>query len=62
MLLLYDSSAKGYFLLASLCHLAGGDQVAAGNVLNTAKNTDFSFPSSRECSFVEQLIEVCLQC
>lgn len=51
-------SAKGYFLQAALCHLAAGDTVAAGNVLNTAKNTDFSFPSSRECAFVEQLMEV----
>lgn len=50
-------SAKGYFLHAVLCHLAAGDTVAAGNAVNTAKNTDFSFAASRECSFSEQLIE-----
>lgn len=53
-------SAKGYFLQAVLSHLAAGDSVAAGNVVNTAKNTDHSYPSSRECTFSEQLIEVWL--
>ncbi|CAM9335349.1 unnamed protein product [Ectocarpus fasciculatus] len=53
-------SAKGYFLQAVLSHLAAGDSVAAGNVVNTGKNTDHSYPSSRECTFSEQLIEVWL--
>lgn len=34
--------------------------MAAGNTVSTAKNTDFSFPASRECSFAEQLIQVSL--
>jgi hypothetical protein len=38
--------------------MASGDNVAASNKLASFKNADFNFPSSRECLFVEQLLEV----
>lgn len=49
-------SAKAYYLQAALCHLAAGDSVATANMLNTAKNRDFSFATSRECDFLQKLI------
>lgn len=51
-------SAKGYFLQSLLCHLAAGDNVAVKGKLEEYKNADFSFPGSRECGFVEKLIQV----
>ncbi len=51
-------AAKGYFQQSALCHLAGGDTVAATNVVEAAKNKDYTFGSSRECQFLERLIQV----
>jgi tetratricopeptide (TPR) repeat protein len=51
-------SAKAYFMQAALCHLAANDVVAATNTVNTAKTRDFSFGASRECAFLEKLVQV----
>lgn len=51
-------SAKGYFFQCLLCHLAGGDRVAVDIKLEEFKNLDYTFPKSRECGFVEQLLQV----
>jgi alpha-soluble NSF attachment protein len=50
-------AAKGYFFQAALCLMASGDNVAATNKLKSFKQADFNFPSSRECQFVESLLE-----
>lgn len=49
-------AAKGHFFNAALCLLAQGDLVAITNKLEEFKNVDFSFGSSRECQFVEELV------
>jgi alpha-soluble NSF attachment protein len=49
-------AAKGHFFNASLCMLAIGDLVAVTNKLESYKNADFSFGTSRECQFIEQLV------
>lgn len=51
-------SAKGYLFQSLLCHLAGGDAVAVRNKLEAFKTVDYSFGSSRECAFVERLVDV----
>lgn len=51
-------SAKGHFLHCVLCHLAAGDAVAAANKIEAFKNADYSFGSSRECGFIEKLVQV----
>jgi len=50
-------SAKGYFFQAALCHLALGDAVAVRSKLASYKNVDYTFGSSRECQFLEKLVE-----
>lgn len=50
--------AKGHFFMALLCYLALGDSVQVTNKLNEYKSLDHSFPSSRECGFVEKLVQV----
>jgi len=50
-------NAKNNFFQAALCHMANGDNVAAGNKIQSFKQADFNFPSSRECLFLEQLLE-----
>ena len=49
-------SAKGYLLQCCLCHLALGDAVALRGKLDEFKSVDYSFPSSRECEFLEKLL------
>jgi len=49
-------SAKGYFFQSVLCHMAAGDNVAATGKLESFKATDYNFPSSRECQFLEKLV------
>ena len=49
-------SAKGHFLNCVLCHLAAGDTVAAHQKIESFKDKDHNFPSSRECGFVEKLL------
>ncbi len=51
-------SAKGYFFQCVLCFLAAGDAVAASSKLEAFKSVDYNFPASRECQFLQQLIEV----
>lgn len=51
-------SAKGYFFQSLLCHLASGDTVSVRNKLDAYKSVDYSFQSSRECGFIEKLLEV----
>lgn len=53
-------SAKGYFFQCALCYLAAGDNVAAANKVDEFKSVDYNFPSSRECQFLEKIIEVCV--
>eukprot|EP01038_Epipyxis_sp_PR26KG_P010048 gene10048-13508_t len=50
-------SAKGYFFQCLLCHLALGDTVAVNMKMEEYKNIDYSFGGSRECQFVEKLVE-----
>ena len=50
-------AAKGHFFNAALCHLAIGDVVQIQNKLEEFKNADFSFGTSRECQFIDQLVE-----
>lgn len=50
-------AAKGHFFNAALCLLAIGDLVQIQNKLEEFKNADFSFGTSRECQFLEQLVE-----
>jgi len=52
-------SAKGYFLQAVLCLFALGDLVAIEDKLESFKNADYTFASSRECGFLEKILEVC---
>ena len=49
-------SATGYLFKSILCHMAAGDNVAYKNKIEDFKGVDYSFPTSRECTFVEQLI------
>jgi hypothetical protein len=51
-------SAKGYFFQSVLCYLAAGDAVAASNKMEEYKSVDYNFPSSRECQFLEKIVEV----
>jgi alpha-soluble NSF attachment protein len=50
-------SAKGYFFQALLCYQAAGDGVATKSKLNDFKSADHTFSSSRECSFLEKIIQ-----
>lgn len=50
-------SAKGHFFSCNLCHLAAGDLVMVENKIAFSKDKDFSFASSRECEFLEKLVE-----
>ena len=55
-------SAKGYFLQSLLCHLAQGDAVQVTVKLEQCKNADYTFGASRECGFIEKLLEVWMYC
>lgn len=48
---------KEYFLKATICHLATGDAVVARRALEKYQDMDFSFGSTRECTFLTALIE-----
>ena len=43
-------------MLATLCHLANGDAVAAQDGIETYKNAAYNFEDSRECKFVTELL------
>ena len=51
-------SAKGYFFQSLICYLAAGDNVATRSKIDAFKSVDHQFPSSRECGFIEKLLEV----
>ena len=51
-------SAKGHFLQCLLCHLAQGDTVQTAAKVSSCKDADYTFGASRECGFVEKLLEV----
>ena len=60
-------SAKGHFFSALLCYLASGDAVATRSKLERYKNIDHTFPQSRECQLITNLLEVqcissCMYC
>jgi len=48
--------AKEHLQRAVLCHLANEDLVGAQKALDNYKSWDASFPSSRECKFVEEIV------
>jgi len=50
-------NAKGYFLQATLCHLASGDPVGANQALQRYEGLDYTFGESREGKFARQLVE-----
>ena len=50
-------NAKGYFLQATLCHLASGDPVGSNQALQRYEGVDYTFGESREGKFARQLVE-----
>jgi len=48
--------AKEHLQRAAFCHLANEDLVGAQKAIENYKSWDVSFPSSRECKFVEEII------
>lgn len=49
--------AKAHLTMALLCYLALGDAVQVTNKLDEYKSLDVSFPASRECQFIEKLVQ-----
>ncbi|MCJ1472055.1 vesicular-fusion protein S17 [Lambiella insularis] len=50
-------SVKDYFLKAGICHLASGDTVATSRALESYRDLDPSFPSTREHQLLVDLAE-----
>lgn len=50
-------AAKGHFFNALLCFLAMGDCVQVTQKSDEYKNVDYSFGSSRECGFIEKILQ-----
>ncbi|KAL8679495.1 MAG: hypothetical protein Q9186_004218 [Xanthomendoza sp. 1 TL-2023] len=50
-------SVKDYFLKAGICHLASGDTVATSRALETYRDLDPTFPSTREHQLLVDLAE-----
>ena len=50
-------NAKGYFLQATLCHLASGDAIGAQQAMQKYGSLDYTFEDSREGKFCNSLIE-----
>jgi len=50
-------NAKGYFLQATLCHLANGDAIGASQAIQRFEGQDYTFSDSREGKFCRRLIE-----
>jgi len=48
---------KEYFFKAVICHLAAGDAVAARKALEKYQDMDYTFKTTRECSFLASAIE-----
>lgn len=51
-------SAKGFFFQCLLCHLAMGDSVQVNMKVDAFKNIDYNFGGSRECDFIQKLLQV----
>ncbi|KAF9413749.1 hypothetical protein BGZ94_000634 [Podila epigama] len=49
-------SLKEYFLKAGLCHLATGDIVSAHNAVERYCEMDVTFRSTRECQFLQSIL------
>jgi len=49
--------AKEHLHRAILCHLASEDLIGAQKALENYKTWDVSFPTSRECKFVEEIMQ-----
>jgi len=54
-------AAKGYYFQYLCCLIATGDCVAVEAGLESCKNTDYSFVSSREFEFIQRLNCACLE-
>ncbi|KAJ2162756.1 vesicular-fusion protein S17 [Coemansia sp. RSA 552] len=50
-------SVKDYFLKAALCRLAIPDDVGTANALERYKDLDPGFQATRECKFLEELVD-----
>eukprot|EP00033_Pygsuia_biforma_P001116 GCRY01001273.1.p1 GENE.GCRY01001273.1~~GCRY01001273.1.p1 ORF type:complete len:285 (+),score=48.90 GCRY01001273.1:121-975(+) len=50
-------SVKDYFFRATLCHVLLHDAITARAALNRYKDIDVSFPSTRECKFLQDMLE-----
>lgn len=50
-------NAKGFFLQATLCHLANGDSIGASQASQKYDSWDYTYGDSREGKFVNTLIE-----
>ncbi|KAI4241146.1 MAG: hypothetical protein LQ352_007489 [Teloschistes flavicans] len=50
-------SVKDYFLKAGICHLASGDNVATSRALDSYRDLDPTFPSTREHQLLSDLAE-----
>ncbi|KAL8872509.1 MAG: hypothetical protein Q9198_007194 [Flavoplaca austrocitrina] len=50
-------SVKDYFLKAGICHLASGDTVATSRALESYRDLDTTFPSTREHQLLVDLAE-----
>ncbi|KAL8869286.1 MAG: hypothetical protein Q9174_004384 [Haloplaca sp. 1 TL-2023] len=50
-------SVKDYFLKAGICHLASGDMVATSRALESYRDLDPTFPSTREHQLLADLAE-----
>jgi len=55
-------AAKGYFFQYLCCLIAIGDVVGVEAGLESCKNTDYSFASSREAEFVQKLNQAMIDC
>ncbi|KAF9975059.1 hypothetical protein BGZ73_001419 [Actinomortierella ambigua] len=50
-------SLKEYFLKAGLCHIATGDHVNAHNAVGRYCEMDVTFSSTRECQFLQAILD-----
>ncbi|CAJ0844749.1 2012_t:CDS:2 [Entrophospora sp. SA101] len=50
-------SLKEYFLKAGLCHIAFGDHIGARRAIERYGDVDVTFSGTRECQFLEAILE-----
>lgn len=53
--------AKQHFFHATLCILARNDPVAGRAALDRFKEMDYTFPGTRECKLLEDIIKACTE-